>query len=92
VQNVAGVAALAAPGILSLRRNRNGVATVVTETGLTLAEAWLGGRAAKVEARALNGAWVDVSRQCRKNAIPNALVREWAAQTERRLMELRLTL
>jgi len=91
ISNVAGVAELEAPGTLQLKRASEGVSRVTTSAGLLLANDWLGGTAHKVEAQTLDGKWLDVTGQCQGNRIPSALVREWAKQNERTLVELRVT-
>lgn len=91
VTRVAGVAEFAAAATFQLSRLPAGGAVLLTNTGAALTAAWLGGAARRVEALALNGAWVDVTSQCGQREVPETVVREWARRTERTLVTFRFT-
>ena len=87
---VIGVAKLSAPGTLRLVREAGG-ARVTTDVGVALSAEWLGGTARRVEAKSLDGEWVNVSERHANNTISPELVNEWSRRNERTLVEFRLS-
>ena len=85
----AGVARCDGPASISLARAA-GAVSGTTDTGLTLAEAWLGGTARATALRAPDGGWHDVSERCCGNRLPGDLVREWAEWHQRSRVEFRM--
>jgi hypothetical protein len=97
LESVAGVGVLETAGVVrcdrpaSLRLARaEGAVNGTTDSGLTLAEAWLGGPAHSTALRAPDGGWHDVSERCCANHLPGDLVREWAERHQRGLVEFRM--
>jgi hypothetical protein len=92
INNVIGIAWLSRTGTLQLSKESDGIALVTTDTGVSLATAWLGGQAQRVEVRQLGGCWTEVTSQCQGNLIPPDLVERWSNQTQRTLVQFRLHL
>lgn len=92
LQRVDGVLTLAAPGVVRVACEGHGEAHVTTDTGVTLAEAWLGGAASRALVRGLDEVWIELPDWSPGNVISPERVREWSARTERALVELRLVL
>jgi hypothetical protein len=88
---VAGVARCDEPAKLRLAR-ADGAVHGTTDSGLTLAQTWLGGPVGSAALRAPDGTWHDVSERCRENRLPSELVREWSDRHQRRLVEFRMEL
>lgn len=88
---IAGVCELERPGTMQLKRDSERSATLTTNVGLQLDPKWLGGSAARVEARTLEGAWADVTAACDGNSVPHSVVREWSKRNERTLVEFRVS-
>ena len=89
IQSVKGVACCERPASLRLVRKES-VVCGTTDTGLTLAEAWLGGPARSWALRAPDGTWQDVSQRCGHDSLPGELVRDWSARYQRSLVEFRI--
>lgn len=92
LSRLAGIAEFSTPATLRLRREANGAASVITDTGVSLSTEWLGGAIRRAEVKILDGGWADVSEQCGANSIPTELVRHWSQRNERQLVEFCLRL
>ncbi len=90
VAHVGGVADFVEPTTFRLRRDLAGCVRLTTGAGVTLNKEWLGG-ARRIDALALSGDWVDVTKACGSNDIPAGVVREWAGRNERTLVDFRLS-
>ena len=91
LMRVAGVATLVAPGTFRLVREAGGSIWVTTDTGVSLATEWVGKAAYRLEARTLEGEWVEVGERPEANAISPELVQEWSQRNERTLVEFRFS-
>ncbi len=92
VTRVAGIVDFAEPTAFRLARAAEGGLRVTTAAGVTLSTEWIGGAARRIEALALSGDWVDVTRACGAGVIPGGVVREWALRNERTLVDFRVAL
>ncbi len=90
VTQLAGICELDANGTIRLKREAGG-ARITTNAGVRLNGDWLGGMARRVAAQALDGSWMDVTAKCDGNAIPHAVVRDWAARNERGFVEFQVS-
>jgi len=90
VAHVDGVADFAEPTTFRLRRDLAGCVRLTTGAGVTLKKEWLGG-VRRIDALALSGDWVDVTKACGSCDIPAGVVREWAGRNERTLVDFRLS-
>jgi len=88
--HLTGVAAFSEPGTFRLKRSPDGTIRVTTNTGISLTEQWLGGPIHRIEARALDHQWFDVTTQCRDGSIPAQVVQEWQARNQRTLVDFRI--
>ena len=91
LSSISGVVTLAQPGTVRLVRNADHMATVTTDTGLSLTNDWLRGIAKRIEVLTLAGEWKDVTTDCQGNTIPSELVRYWSGEQERVLVQFRIT-
>lgn len=94
IQRVEGIVELASPGTILLRRrepSEPGEILVTTETGLTLANEWLGINPQQFEVQTVDGLWIDVASKCSGGSIPSDLVREWSHLNERTLVDFRIS-
>jgi hypothetical protein len=91
IQRAVGIAKLESPGTLALHRDGPDEASLATDTGLTISEAWLGSRIQRVEVQELGGDWTDITEKCSGGAISHELVQEWSARNERSLVQFRIS-
>ncbi len=89
IRAVTGVACCEQPASLRLARTETAVSGM-TDSGFTLAGAWLGGPARSWALRAPDGTWQAVSERCGRDSLPGDLVREWSEQHQRSLVEFRI--
>ncbi len=82
----AGIAAFAAPATCRLTALGAGRFEILTDVGLTLDPAWLGGAIKTVSVRPPAGAAVDVTAGVSGTTLPAALVEHWAERTDRTLV------
>ncbi len=87
----AGIATFAAPATCRLTALGQGRFEVLTNAGVTLDSAWLGGPIATVAVRQLDGTAVNVTAECAGPTIPAALVEYWAIRTDRTLVTFEVT-
>jgi len=82
----AGYATFAAPATCRLTALGAGRFEVLTDVGVTLDPAWLGGPLARAAVRQLDGTTIDVTAECAETTLPAALVATWAERTDRTLV------
>jgi hypothetical protein len=91
VRNIAGVAELHQSGLIQLSKESETGIRLVTDTGVSLANEWLGKPPRRIEALQIGGAWCDITNECQGGVIPQAVVQHWSQQTLRSLVEFRIT-
>jgi hypothetical protein len=74
-----------------MRSSENSV-SVTINTGFSLADQWLKGRARCIEALTLDNQWKDVTADCQSGSIPTPLVQEWSDRNQRTLVNFRISL
>ena len=88
--HLAGLARFSEPATFRLKQTSDGEARVTTNTGLSLMEQWLNGRARCVEALTLENQWLDVTADCDSASIPEQLVKQWSDRNQRTLVDFRI--
>src|SRR5687768_2081012 len=87
---IAGIASFSEPSTFRLKRSSNGEIRVATNTGISLTESWLAGPASRIEARALDNQWRDVTARCEGNCIPPEVVREYSERNQRVMVDFKI--
>ena len=88
--HISGLATFSEPGTFRLKRTLDGTIRVTTDTGILLADQWLGRPARQIEALTLDNQWQDVTAHCQHGSIPNEVVREWTERNQRTLVDFRV--
>jgi hypothetical protein len=89
--HIAGAVAFQEPATFRLKRTANGNVHIVTNTGFSISDQWLGGYARRVETLTLDNQWRDVTVHCQSNSIPLPLVKEWSGRNQRTLVDFRIS-
>jgi hypothetical protein len=90
VTHIENVCELDAAGTFDIAHRKDNRASVITNAGIKLSAAWFCGRASRVEARILDGSWLDVTARAANNTLSKTLVREMMDCRERTLAEFQL--
>lgn len=90
ITHLAGLATFSEPATFRLKRTPAGEVRVTTNTGLSIMEQWLNGRARCVEALTLDNQWLDVTADCDSASIPTQLVKQWSDRNQRTLVDFRI--
>jgi hypothetical protein len=88
--HISGLATFSEPGTFRLKRTLDGTIRVTTDTGILLADQWLGRPARQIEALTLDNQWRDVTAHCQHGSIPNEVVQEWTERNQRTLVDFRV--
>ena len=92
VTRIAETVSFDQPATFRLRRASEGTIRVTTNTGLSLAQPWLNGKARRIEALTLDKQWLDVTAHCQTGSIPTQVVQEWSDRNQRTLADFRINL
>jgi hypothetical protein len=87
---LSGLASFSEPGAFRLRRTPDGVIRVTTNTGISLAEQWLGRPTRRIEALTLDNQWLEVTADCRNGSIPVEVVQQWKERNQRTSIDFRI--
>ena len=90
--HIASIASFNEPATFRLKRTSQSSIRVTTNTGLTIADQWLGGNAQCIETRTSDNQWLDVTSQCQNNSIPTQVVQEYSERNQRTLVDFRMSL
>jgi hypothetical protein len=98
--DICGLGAIHIPGLIRfyepatfhVERIQHGAIRVVTDSGFSLNEDWLGGQARCVEVLTPDHQWLEVTDQLQAGSIPPHLVREWSDHNQRTLVDFRISI
>jgi hypothetical protein len=90
--HISGIATFSEPATFRLKRTPNGTIRVTTNTGLSLADQWLGGDTHCIEALTLDDQWLDVTAHCPEGSIPTQIVKKFSESNQRTLVDFRISL
>jgi hypothetical protein len=90
ITRVAEIASFSSPAVFRLRRASNGGIRVTTNTGVSLTDQWLRGRAHCIEVLTRDHQWVDITALCQHGSIPPQVVQEWSDRNQRTLVDFRI--
>ena len=91
VTNLSGLATFIDPATFRLKRTPDGTIRMTTDTGFSLTDQWLGGKARCIEALTLDQEWMDVTANCQSGSVPGQVLQEWSERNQRTLVEFRIT-
>ena len=91
VTHIADVIDFHEPATFRLKRTKDGIIRVTTNTGFSLNEQWLKGLSHSIEVMTLDNRWMDVTSQSQGHSISSQLVSEWSDRNQRTLVEFRIS-
>ncbi len=91
LRHISGVATFDNSATFRLRRSSNSEFLVTTNTGISLADQWLGAQARRIEALTLDNQWLNITTQCQGSSIPHHVVQEWSERNQRTLVDFRVS-
>ena len=90
--HLSGIAAFDKPATFRLQRAPDNTIHVTTNTGVSLAQQWLGAQARRVEASTLDNQWLDITGDCESGSIPTPIVQQWSDRNQRTLVDFRINI
>jgi hypothetical protein len=91
VTQISGHATFFEPATFRLKRTPDNVIRVTTDTGFSLTEQWLRGKARCVEALTLDHQSMDITASCESGSVPLSIVQEWSRRNQRTLIDFRIS-